>query len=78
MKQNLALKADFTLEACYKEFKNSSRKGYINFNDFEETFNKNGIYPLKEQIKLIFLEYDKNQDGKLDFQEFCHMIVPKD
>jgi hypothetical protein len=29
---------------------------------------------LAKQVKAIMLEVDENQDGVIDFQEFCHMM----
>lgn len=36
------------------------------------------IYPSIDDISLIMLKYDKDSDEKLNFKEFCSMILPKD
>lgn len=30
-----------------------------------------------KNIKLLFIRYDKDKDDKLNYKEFCEMILPK-
>ncbi|CDW74571.1 ef hand family protein [Stylonychia lemnae] len=73
----LALKTDFNLEEAYKIFDNQNR-GTINLREFEEAMNIMSIYPRREEIQLLFQLYDADQDGKLNFNEFCAMVLPLD
>ena len=53
-------------------------KGFIRINELEEAFALFEIYPSRDEMELIMRKYDKDSDGKLNFNEFCEMIVPKD
>lgn len=44
----------------------------------EEVFSLFEIYPTLEELELVMSKYDKDQDGKLNFKEFCGMILPLD
>ena len=67
---NINLPALFSLFDCNKE-KNISSNNLITV--FNKYFNKN----FKENdFKYIIKKYDKNKDNKLNYAEFCHMILP--
>jgi len=77
IKQILSLKTDFNLEDAWKLF-DVENKGTVNLREIEEGFNICNVFPRREEMQLLLLEYDENKDGKLDFKEFCNMILPKD
>ena len=77
IKQMLSLKTDFNLEDCYKLFDNDE-KGYITFREIVETYSLFSLYPKKEDLELMMKKYDKDQDGKLNYEEFCKAVQPKD
>jgi Ca2+-binding EF-hand superfamily protein len=77
VKQMLSLKTDFNLEDCYRVF-DVTGKGHINLRELEEAYNIYGLYPQKEELELVLSKYDKDNDGKLSFSEFCDMVVPRD
>ena len=35
------------------------------------------LFISNEDVNIIFNKYDKNYDNKLDYEEFCDMILPK-
>jgi hypothetical protein len=39
---------------------------------------KLGVYGPRNEINLFFRRYDKNNNGKLKFSEFCDAFCPKD
>ena len=36
-----------------------------------------GLYPLRDDIDLFVKRYDRNDDGRLRYSEFCDAFVPK-
>lgn len=76
-KQMLSLKTDFNIEDCYRIF-DVDAKGYISLRELEEGYNLYKIYPQKAELELLMKKYDIDEDGKLKFQEFTNIIVPKD
>ena len=67
---NINLPDLFSLFDCNKE-KNISSNNLISV--FNKYFNKN----FKENdFKYIIKKYDQNKDNKLNYTEFCHMILP--
>ena len=45
--------------------------------DFKQTLIELGLCPNPVDIKVIYDKYDKNKDNKLNYDEFCDMILPK-
>ena len=50
----------------------------MNMRELEEGYNIFKIYPSLAELELVMAKYDKDNDGKLNFKEFCDVIVPKD
>ena len=39
---------------------------------------QNGIYPHKEDVFLFLRQFDRNDDGRLQYSDFCEAFCPKD
>eukprot|EP00826_Nyctotherus_ovalis_P063104 TRINITY_DN9219_c0_g8_i1.p1 TRINITY_DN9219_c0_g8~~TRINITY_DN9219_c0_g8_i1.p1 ORF type:complete len:530 (+),score=90.34 TRINITY_DN9219_c0_g8_i1:236-1591(+) len=73
-KVNLALQSDFNLIDGFRLFDRSG-KCYVTLEEFQRALNKLG---LKSSGEKLYLRYSRNQDDKLDYTDFCNMILPKD
>ncbi len=71
------MKTDFNLEDSFRIF-DIEGKCEINLRELEEGLNSLALFPRKEELLLLFQQFDLDQDGKLDFKEFSLMILPKD
>lgn len=73
-KVNLALQVDFNLIDGFKLF-DSTGKCYVTFEDFQRVLEKIGI---KSSAVKLFKRYSCSQGNKLDYTDFCNMVLPKD
>ena len=73
----LIQKSDFNLFDAFRIFDIDSR-GYITMSDLRSGLNEIGIFPSTEELDLFFKRYDKNQDGRIRFSEFCDSFSPSD
>jgi len=46
--------------------------------ELEEVYNIFQIYPSSTDLTLLIEKHDKDCDGKLSFNEFAEMILPRD
>jgi len=53
-----------------------SRKGFILLEDLTQFLEKNNMYPATKNLKLVFNHFDKDQGGKIDFDEFVAGVTP--
>lgn len=53
----LSLKTDFNLEDSFKIF-DIEGKGEVSIREFEEGLNSMGLFPRKEELQLIFQQFD--------------------
>lgn len=54
-----------------------SDSGFIDFNNLNEFFESQGIYPYEEEIISILKRFDKDDDGRITLQEFKAGLSPK-
>ena len=52
--------------------------GQITISDLKMGLNDIGIYPGYEELELFVKRYDKNNDLRLRFSEFCDAFTPLD
>jgi len=77
MKRQLALESDFNIQDCYRMF-DLSDTGQITRRQFEEVFNLLKLFPTSLEIELTLFRYDKDLDGRLNFEEFKEVVLPFD
>ena len=44
----------------------------------EDTYTFFGLFPPREEMQLLMLRYDKDGDGRLSWEEFSSMFLPRD
>ena len=80
-KSELSKAPDFSCMECFKLFDQTSR-GYLTLSDLKDTLRQLLGHEFtgaqSEETYLLFKHYDKDQDGKLNYQEFCNLFLPKD
>ena len=77
MKRQLAMESDFNLPDAFKMF-DLDHSGEITRRQFEEVFNLLKLYPTSLEVELALFRYDKDLDGRLNFDEFKAAILPAD
>ena len=63
-----------TEEACLvKMFKffDVMNKGTVNFDEFCRVLEKTGMYYPRQQLATLFNNYDRDQNGSLDYRELA-------
>jgi Ca2+-binding EF-hand superfamily protein len=71
----LVQKPDFNLFDAFRIFDIDSR-GWISQTDVKYGLNDIGVFPALEELDLFFKRYDKDQDGRIRFSEFCDAFTP--
>jgi len=51
--------------------------GYIDFENLLNFFSLNNFFPYEEEIISILRRLDKDDDGRLNFNDFADGIMPK-
>ena len=75
-KQKLVKEYNINLSDLFLFF-DYNNEGNISLNNFIFIFNKFFNKKFNEKdLKFLIKKYDKNKDNKLNYEEFCHMILP--
>jgi Ca2+-binding EF-hand superfamily protein len=72
----LALQPDFNLMDAFQVLDRSA-KGNVNATELHEVLADLGGYALRENVYLFHRRYDRNNDGRLLYSEFCDAFTPK-
>jgi Ca2+-binding EF-hand superfamily protein len=51
--------------------------GHVTALDLNDALNDLGLYALKEDVSLFVKRYDRNNDGRLRYSEFCDAFTPQ-
>jgi hypothetical protein len=76
-KISLVQRPDFNLYDAFRVF-DIDAKGYITYSDLKNGLNDIGIFPTIEDVELYLKRYDKNNDSRIRFSEFCDSLTPVD
>lgn len=75
-KNEISIKSDFNMEDAFTIFEKYS-KGFISESDFKERLNSYfGLFPLSEEISVLFKRYDNEDIGSLSYGDFFNMLAP--
>jgi Ca2+-binding EF-hand superfamily protein len=74
-KINLARRSDFNFYDAFKIFDPTS-KGYITIADLREGLAAIGVFPTSSDIELYIKRYDKYNERKVRFSDFCESFTP--
>ena len=77
MKRQLAMESDFNIQDVFRMF-DFIESGEITRRQFEEVFNLLKLFPTSLEVELAMFRYDKDMDGRLNFNEFRDAILPAD
>ena len=75
-KSRLALQPDFNLMDAFQILDKAAR-GYVTSTELHEVLADLGSYALRENVYLFSRRYDRNNDGRLLYSEFCDAFTPK-
>lgn len=76
VRQELALRADFTLADTYRMF-DPTNKGFVTAHDMADTLEYLDLHPSTEDLYTWFRRFDLDSDGRLHFEDFCAMFTPR-
>ncbi|CAI4229409.1 unnamed protein product [Auanema sp. JU1783] len=65
-----------SLRAVFEEL-DVDGDGYITRSELRTAFQRMGHSLTDQDIKAIYKHVDSNNDGKINFKEFCHMMTKK-
>lgn len=68
-------KVEFNLVDAFRMFESG---GYVTPKQLQQGLDAIGVYPSKQEVQLYFKRFDKNGDGKLNFDEFAAAFLPDD
>ena len=66
-----------TIAAAFNEF-DTDRSGVVSKDEFRDTLYKLNIGMTQAQVDRVFAVFDANQDGVLDYSEFCEELASKE
>lgn len=76
-KRDFAYREDFNLLKLFKSIDYKTKGCFTGF-ELEEMLNKIGLFPQKYEIYLFFKRYDRDNDGKLNYNDLLDCLVPDD
>lgn len=76
LRQRLQARPGFSV---YKAFKaiDKNRNGYVGFEDLKGLFSRHGYKAPQKELLGLMARFDKNQDGRISYNEFVEEIRPK-
>ena len=79
LKCELSHRIDFTCRSAFNvfNFRGLEALTHAEFSEALFSFIGNSYYN-REQSYLMFNRYDKDVDGRINYRDFCRMIVPSD
>ena len=75
-KESLSFCTDANLTNLYQFFDYNQRNS-ISSVDISEALKELNVFLSINDIKILFRGYDKNLDGRFDYDEFCNIFLPK-
>ena len=75
-KINLARRSDFNFYDAFKIFDPTS-KGYVTIADLREGLAAIGVFPTSSDMELFIKRYDKYNERKVRFSDFCEAFTPQ-
>ncbi|CAG9334623.1 unnamed protein product [Blepharisma stoltei] len=75
-RRDLALCPDFTLIDAFNLF-DLNNVGYVTQLEFEDTLRSLRVYPIKDEVSLLFKHYSY-VERRLTFTDFCKIVTTKD
>jgi len=54
-----------------------NENGFITPSEFRSMLENYGVYVSSKDIQVLLTRYDKNNDGRVSYSEFCNEILPK-
>jgi len=76
-KIKLANMTDFNLMDAFMMVDYHMKK-WITTTDLREALEDFGIFPHKEDVCLFLRQFDQDNDGRLQYSDFCDAFCPKD
>lgn len=70
------MRNDFNLIDAFRLF-DIDGKGKWTASEFELALNAFGLYPSKYSMYLVLKRYDRDNDGRININEFKDLILPK-
>lgn len=77
VKVDLSLRTDFNLIDAFRVF-DADGKGWITASEIKEGLVLFEIFAQVDDIQFFMKRYDKDEDGKLRYSEFCDAFLPID
>ncbi|CAG9322701.1 unnamed protein product [Blepharisma stoltei] len=77
MRQELALRADFTIADAFRMLESPTSKGHISELQLDSELRSLNVYSRQNELYLLFRHYDKDCDGKLTYSDLCDMLTPR-
>lgn len=74
---DLSLRTDFNLIDAFRIF-DTEGKGWITGQEIKEGLSLFNIFIQPEDISFFMKRYDKDEDGRLRYSEFCDAFLPTD
>jgi Ca2+-binding EF-hand superfamily protein len=56
----------------------ANNNGFVTASEIVDSLGSFGIYVNRDDVYLFVKRYDRNNDGKLRYSEFCDAFNPKD
>jgi len=76
-KVDLTLRTDFNLIDAFRIF-DQSGKGWISGQEIRDGLQIYNIFPQGDDIAYFMKRYDKDEDGRIRYSEFCDAFLPID
>lgn len=76
-KFDLCLREDFNVLSLFNHFDKKSTH-LFGLPEFENGLAEFGLFPHRSDLCLVLKSYDKQTKARLDFEDFCSMVIPRD
>jgi Ca2+-binding EF-hand superfamily protein len=75
VRQTLAQILDFDPYSAFNRI-DRFQSGYISISDLQDFLSSNKVYPSDTELRMLFLSWDSDQDGRLSFTDFIEAVLP--
>ena len=76
-KVDLSLRTDYNLIDAFRVF-DPEGKGWISGNEIKKGLVNFSVFVQDEDVSLFMMRYDKDEDGRVRYSEFCDAFLPTD
>lgn len=69
---------DFVCAFCFEQSFDRNQDGVLQKLEFEEFMSQLGVFLARQELRVVFDNFDQNKDGNISYSEFVNVLKVRD